>query len=114
MPITPVIGAGYIVAVENLAAQINAGGAETVTSTSISDSTAIGRAVLTAADAPTARTAIGAGVPVAAASTSVAGTVKQITFTAQQSPAFADLTAVTTAYNALLTKLITAGIMPAS
>jgi hypothetical protein len=49
-----------------------------------------------------------------AATTSVAGKVKQITFTPQQSPAFADLTAVTTAYNALLTKLITAGIMPAS
>lgn len=54
----------------------------------------------------------GATTPVA--TTTVAGKVKQITFTAQQSPAFADLTAVTTAYNALLTKLITAGIMPAS
>jgi len=55
---------------------------------------------------------VGATVP--AASTTVAGKVKQITFTAQQSPAFADLTAVTTAYNALLTKLIAAGIMPAA
>lgn len=54
------------------------------------------------------------GATVPAATTSVAGKVKQITFTAQQSPAFADLTAVTTAYNALLTKLIAAGIMPAS
>ena len=54
------------------------------------------------------------GATTPAATTSVAGKVKQITFTAQQSPAFADLTAVTTAYNALLTKLITAGIMPAS
>jgi hypothetical protein len=113
MPVTPLIGAGYIAAVESLATQINAGGAETVTSTSISDSTSVGRAVLTAADAATARTAIGA-VNAVAASTSVAGIAKQITFTAQQSPAFADLTAVTTAYNALLTKLITAGIMPAS
>lgn len=49
-----------------------------------------------------------------AATTSVAGKVKQITFTAQQSPDFADLAAVTAAYNALLTKFITAGIMPAS
>lgn len=54
------------------------------------------------------------GATTPAATTSVAGKVKQITFTAQQSPAFADLTAVTAAYNALLTKLITAGIMPAS
>jgi hypothetical protein len=54
----------------------------------------------------------GAATP--AATTTVAGKVKQITFTAQQSGDFASLTAVTTAYNALLTKLITAGIMPAS
>lgn len=59
-----------------------------------------------------ASVASGAAVP--AATTTVAGKVKQITFTAQQSPAFADLAAVTTAYNALLTKLIAAGIMPAS
>lgn len=54
------------------------------------------------------------GAAAGPATTSTAGVVKQITFTAQQSPAFADLTAVTTAYNALLTKLIAAGIMPAS
>lgn len=54
------------------------------------------------------------GATTPAASTTVAGKVKQITFTAQQSGDFASLTAVTTAYNALLTKLITAGIMPAS
>ncbi|QGH72555.1 MAG: head fiber protein [Myoviridae sp. ctThM1] len=59
-----------------------------------------------------AEVASGAAVP--AATTTTAGKVKQITFTPQQSPAFADLTAVTTAYNALLTKLIAAGIMPAS
>lgn len=79
MAITPVVGAGYIVAVNDLAAQIDAGGAT-----------------------------------VPAATTTVAGTVKQITFTAQQSPDFASLAAVTVAYNALLTKLIAAGIMPAS
>jgi len=55
---------------------------------------------------------VGATVP--AASTTVAGKVKQITFTAQQSPDFATLAAVTVAYNALLTKLIAAGIMPAA
>jgi hypothetical protein len=54
----------------------------------------------------------GSGVP--AATTTVAGKVKQITFTAQQGSTFADLAAVTAAYNALLTKLIAAGIMPAS
>lgn len=54
------------------------------------------------------------GATVPAATTTVAGKVKQITFTAQQSPDFADLAAVTVAYNALLTKFITAGIMPAS
>lgn len=92
---------------------VNDGGAS-VQAADITDSTTVGRAVLTATDAAAARTAIGAGVPATAATTSAAGVVKQITFTAQQSPAFADLTAVTTAYNALLTKLITAGIMPAS
>lgn len=54
---------------------------------------------------------VGATVP--AASTTVAGKVKQITFTAQATT-FADLPAATAAYNALLTKLIAAGIMPAA
>lgn len=54
----------------------------------------------------------GASVPTA--TTTTFGTVKKATFTAQQSPAFADLTAVTTAYNALLTKLIAAGLMASS
>lgn len=53
------------------------------------------------------------GATSGAATTSVAGVVKQITFTAQATT-FADLPAATAAYNALLTKLITAGIMPAS
>jgi hypothetical protein len=59
-----------------------------------------------------ANVASGAAVPVA--TTTVAGKVKQITFTAQQVGDFASLTAVTAAYNALLTKLIAAGIMPAA
>jgi len=50
----------------------------------------------------------------ATATTAQAGAVKQITFTAQQSPDFATLAAVTVAYNALLTKFIAAGIMPSS
>lgn len=53
----------------------------------------------------------GSGVP--AATTTVAGKVKQITFTAQAAE-FANLAAATAAYNALLTKLIAAGIMPAA
>lgn len=56
----------------------------------------------------------GGSTPTPVATTTVSGTVKQITFTAQQGTTFADLAAVTAAYNALLTKLITAGIMPAS
>jgi len=58
-----------------------------------------------------AKVATGGLVP--AATTALAGKVKQITFTAQ-SATFADLAAATAAYNALLTKLIAAGIMPAS
>lgn len=58
-----------------------------------------------------AKVATGALVP--AATTALAGKVKQITFTAQAAT-FADLAAATVAYNALLTKLIAAGIMPAA
>lgn len=58
-----------------------------------------------------AKVATGALVP--AATTALAGKVKQITFTAQAAT-FADLAAATAAYNVLLTKLIAAGIMPAA
>lgn len=58
-----------------------------------------------------AKVATGALVP--NATTAQAGKVKQITFTAQAAT-FADLAAATAAYNALLTKLIAAGIMPAA
>jgi hypothetical protein len=95
--------------IDRVVTDVNGGGAS-VQAADITDSTAIGRTVLTAADASAVRTAIGT----VAATTATAGIVKQITFTAQQSGDFASLTAVTTAYNALLTKLITAGIMPAS
>jgi hypothetical protein len=56
---------------------------------------------------------VNSGAAVPAATTTVAGKVKQITFTAQAAT-FADLAAATAAYNALLTKLIAAGIMPAA
>lgn len=76
--------------------------AGSVTAAQITDSTAAGRTLLTAADAAAQLTALG----------TIAAT--QMTFTAQQSPDFADLAAVTTAYNALLTKLIGAGLMASS
>lgn len=79
MSVTPVIGAGYIVAVENLAAQINAG-----------------------------------GVSVPAATTTVAGVVKEAAHIAPVTVPFADLTAAANAYNALLTNLIAAGQMSAT
>lgn len=56
---------------------------------------------------------VNSGAAVPSATTTVAGKVKQITFTAQAAT-FADLAAATAAYNALLTKLIAAGIMPAA
>lgn len=56
---------------------------------------------------------VNSGAAVPAATTTVAGKVKQITFTAQAAT-FADLAAATAAYNGLLTKLIAAGIMPAA
>jgi hypothetical protein len=96
---------GWIFAVQELDTSVGS-----ITAADITDSTAVGRSVLTAATAAAARTALGT----AAATTTVAGIAKQITFTAQQSPDFADLAAVTVAYNALLTKLIAAGIMPAA
>lgn len=99
--------------IDRVITNVNSGEAS-VQAADITDSTVVGRAVLTATDAAAARTAIGAGVPATAATTAVSGIVKQITFTAQQSPDFATLAAVTVAYNALLTKFITAGIMPAA
>ena len=96
---------GWIYAVQELDGQV-----APITSEDITDATTVGKAVLTAANAAAARTAIGT----VGATTATAGIVKQITFTAQQSPDFASLAAVTTAYNALLTKLIAAGIMPAA
>lgn len=58
-----VFGNGSLIYFGNAAftAQFSAQSAGTVTSTDITDSTAVGRSVLTAADAAAARTAIGAG-----------------------------------------------------
>jgi hypothetical protein len=104
MAITPVIGAGYIAAVVDLAAQINAGGAS-VQAADITDSTAIGRTVLTAADASAVRTAIGT----VAATTTVAGIVEQAE--AQAAFAGADAAAIVVELNAFLAKLVAAGIV---
>lgn len=57
---------------------------------------------------------IGTVMTGATATTTQEGAVRQMTFTAQQSPDFASLAAVTVAYNALLTKLIAAKQMAAS
>lgn len=56
----------------------------------------------------------GTAVVVPEATATQEGTVKQMTFTADQSPDFATLAAVTTAYNALLAKLRASGQMAAS
>lgn len=109
MAVTPTIGAGYIQAVESLAAQINAGSSP-VTSSDITDATTVGKAVLTAASTSAAQTAIG----IAASTTSVAGIAKQSAKIAPATVPFADLSAAATAYNALLTALTTAGLMSAT
>ena len=76
MAITPVIGAGYIPAVQSIAAQVNAG----------------------------------AGVP--AATTTTLGTVKK---SAYQAPAAAaDVAALKAQFDALVVKLVAAGIMSAT
>lgn len=78
--------------------------AGSVTSAQITDSTAAGRAVLTAADAEAQRTALGLG--------SVA-TEDQVANIAAEGGDFASLTAVTTAWNGLLAAMKTAGVMVA-
>lgn len=77
MAVTPVVGAGYVTAVTNLAAQINAGGAS-----------------------------------VPAATKTVAGIVKQ---SAYQAPAAAaDVAALKAQLDALVVKLVAAGLMASS
>lgn len=77
MAVTPVIGAGYIPAVNSIAAQVNAGGAT-----------------------------------VPAATTTTLGTVKK---SAYQAPAAAaDVAALKAQFDALVVKLVAAGIMSAT
>lgn len=93
-----------------------------VTSAGITDATATGKAVLTAASTAAARTAIGAGTSSLAIGTTgttaaagndarlLTGTVTAI----NTAVTFADLTAATTAYNALLTALRARGVISGS
>lgn len=104
MAITPVVGAGYIEAVVDLAEQINAGGSS-VQAADITDASVIGKAVLTATDAAAVRTAIGT----IAATPETAGIVKQVAVTADF--AGADAAAVVVELNAFLAALRTAGIV---
>lgn len=102
------------------------GGSSTVTSSSITDATTIGKAVLTAASTAAARTAIGAGTsnlvvgtnasdakagnwtpPVA--TTAAAGIVKMAA--TQANSTATDVAGLVTDLNALLAKLKAAGIM---
>lgn len=70
----------------------------------ITDATATGVALVTAADAAAVRTAAGLGT---------IATEDQVANIAAQVGDFADLTAVTTAWNGLLAALKTAGVMVA-
>lgn len=75
-----------------------------VAAADITDATATGISLITAADAGAARTAAGLGT---------IATEDQVANIAAQAGDFADLAAVTTAYNALLAAMKTAGVMVA-
>ncbi|MHB0864742.1 head fiber protein [Paenibacillus sp. SEL3] len=75
----------------------------------ISGATALGKQLMAVADAAAARTAIGAGTPVSAATTAANGTVKQAV--AQANSAATDVTGLVADFNSLLGKLRTAGII---
>ncbi|ODB61349.1 head fiber protein [Paenibacillus polymyxa] len=75
----------------------------------ISGATALGKQLMAVADATTARTAIGAGTPVSAATTVANGTVKQAA--AQANSAATDVAGLVADFNFLLGKLRTAGII---
>jgi hypothetical protein len=102
------------------------GGSSTVTSNDITDATAVGKQVLTAASTAAARTAIGAGTSNLAigttstsakagdyapplATTAAAGTVKMAA--TQANSTATDVAGLVTDLNALLAKLKAAGIM---
>ncbi|EOA8081177.1 head fiber protein [Escherichia coli] len=94
-----------------------------ITSSQITDATTVGKAVLTAADAAAARTAIGAGTSSlvigttsttamagnAAATTSVIGGVKKMA--AQADSTATDVAGLVTDFNALLAKARAAGLI---
>ncbi|MMZ43909.1 Head fiber protein [compost metagenome] len=75
----------------------------------ISGATALGKQLMAVADAAAARTAIGAGTPVSAATTAANGTVKQAA--AQANSAATDVAGLVADFNSLLGKLRTAGIL---
>lgn len=86
-------------------------GGGNITASQITDATTVGKAVLTAADAAAARTAIGAGAPytLPAATTSVNGGVKKMA--AQTDSTATDVAGLLADFNALLAKARTAGLM---
>ncbi|WP_339200470.1 head fiber protein [Paenibacillus sp. FSL P2-0322] len=75
----------------------------------ISGATALGKQLMTVADAAAARTAIGAGTPVSAATTAANGTVKQAA--AQANSTATDVAGLVGDFNSLLGKLRTAGVL---
>ncbi|MEK5378085.1 head fiber protein [Paenibacillus sp. FSL P2-0173] len=75
----------------------------------ISGATALGKQLMAVADAAAARSAIGAGTPVSAATTTANGTVKQAA--AQANSAATDVAGLVADFNSLLGKLRTAGII---
>lgn len=77
--------------------------------TDISDAGAMGKQIMAAADAAAARTLIGAGTPVSAATTAANGTVKQAA--AQANSAATDVAGLVADFNSLLGKLRTAGVL---
>lgn len=104
-----VIGASGVPVTAATLSDISGGG--NVTSSQITDATTVGKAVLTAADAATARTAIGAGTPytLPAATTSVNGGVKKMA--AQVDSTATDVAGLLADFNAILAKARTAGLM---
>lgn len=84
-------------------------GLTTITSSDITDATTVGKNLIKAADAAAARSAIGAGAPVNAATKTANGTVKQAA--AQADSAATDVAGLLADHNALLAKLRSAGIL---
>ncbi len=105
-----VVGASGVPVTVATLADISGGG--NITSSQITDATTVGKTVLTAADAATARTAIGAGVPytLPAAATGTAGGVKKAA-TVSPCTVAADGTSAGTQLNALIAALQASGAL---